>query len=474
MPGSVSKTSVGSTSSSLPQAPVEETGGKKGAAETSQTQKPETPSTSAEQLKGAKQHAADKASDAKLQAQAKLPQETSREQQTKALTEAAKKSGLEESELKKLQGHLGKLDDKAFKQESKFLKQHVLNSPNADRALRTYNSLHDLQSKGKNAERLTNDHIHTLTRGVADPRAKSFTRGQEGVLGQDAAEKAAKALIGMPKKDYEAINKSLKTAGKNEVFGGSAQMEKALILKAAAARSDQLVNPSVKDRLQLWSGKNSSAMQDITKFAKEIHGSQRSTMATESTSIDPYMGNKALQQRWNDSCGPTTAQGIKAELDPIYAKKLHEEFIHSTKRSGDIGKEQKTVLEKHGGVAVKRDAAGGVGTTLDSVLNSEVKKYTGVNYTANYVGNTPAARGAALDSAADKLKKGVDVPIRCGWPPPGGGHFMYLTDVRGSGDNQKFLLTDPWEGKTVWLTRQQLASGNTPFPAGTGALTHTY
>src|SRR5262249_19705390 len=157
---------------------------------------------------------------------------------------------------------------------------------NGDRAIATYNSLHDLQAKGKNSERLTNDHIHTLTRGVADPRS-STSKGQEGVLGQDGAEKAAKALIGMPKGDYDAISKSLKNAGKGkdgtEVFGGSKQMEKALILKAAGARVDQLTHPGVKDRFALWTGKNSSAMNDITQFAKDIRGTQRSTMAQNST-----------------------------------------------------------------------------------------------------------------------------------------------------------------------------------------------
>lgn len=477
--GSVSKTSV-STPKSSPQAdePVSQAGGKKGTKETDQSEKSKaSDQPSPQQMKGAKQYAGGKAEEAKMQAKTKMAQGgTTREDQMKNIADAAKKSGLENPDVKKLQDHLKGMNDKDFKSESGFLNNHVLKSPNADRALKTYNSLQDLKAKGKNSERLTNEHIQVLTRGVADPRS-STSRGTEGVLGQDSAERAAKTLIGMPKKDYETINKTLQQAGKGkdgqEVFGGSSQVEKALILKAAAARQEQLTHPQAKDKYLLWSGKNSRAMDDINQFAKDIRASERGTMVQQSTATDPYMGNKALQQRWNDSCGPTTAQGMKAELDPIYAKKLHEDFIHSTKTGGDIGKEQKTVLEAHGGKAVKRGAAGGAGTYLEDVLNADVKKYTGVNYNFHGTGGTVAKRNQELDKVADKLQKGVDVPVRAGWPG-GGGHFMYLTDVRGKGADQKFLLTDPWEGKTVWLTRQQLASGNTPFPAGTGELTHTY
>jgi hypothetical protein len=410
-----------------------------------------------------------------------------KEMEIQGIAESAKKSGLEESETKKLTDRLHGMDDKKFAAESKFLKENVLNSPNADRALRTYNELGGMQDK--HPARLKDKHIHVLTKGVAEPRTESYklalgkyqvsiptTTGKEGVLGQEGAKKAAEALIGMPRTDYKTIDRLLDQAGKKgkeRVGGSNPDMERALILKAAGAHAEKLTHPSRADRANTLAGTPSSKMFEIAQYAKEIRGEKADKLAQQSTSIDPYWGNSALQQRWNDSCGPTTAQGMKAELDPIYAKKLHGDFIHDTNTKDKIGKEQKKVLEQHGGIAVKRDAAGGAGTYLDEVLNSQVKKYTGVTYAYNGIADTKADREAALDKVADKLKAGVDVPIRGEWSD-GGGHFMYLTDVRGSGADQKFLLTDPWEGKTVWLTREQMASGKTPFPSGEGKFEAAY
>jgi hypothetical protein len=281
----------------------------------------------------------------------------------------------------------------------------------------------------------------------------------------------------MPKGDFDKMSTLLNKAGKGTdgkaVPGADPQMEKALILKAAAARHEQLSNPSIGERLKTWTGKPSTSMAEIQGYAKDIRGMQRGELAQKSTATDPFTGNRALQQKWNDSCGPTTAQGIKADADPVYALKLHKEFIHGTSTKSDIAKEQKAVLEKHGGVAVKRETSGGAGVPGSVLWNDQISKYTGKTYTATPCVDSVAGRNASLDTAAEQLKKGIDVPIRAGWPG-GGGHFMFLTDVRGTGDNQKFLLTDPWKGTTTWITRQQLASGNTNFPAGTGKLSHVY
>lgn len=462
--------------SSTPEVPLtnqteqEPVGGKTGpAAEKSSSTAP----PSEAQVKGAQQHATSKASDAKLQQHAQgLAPGQSREQQTKTLLESAKKSGLSDAEVTKLTTRLKGMDEKTFKAESKFLRDHVSNSPNADRAFKTYVDLKDAQDKS--GKRVTDSHVHILTRGVAEPRTDK-SKGQEGVLGHDGAMKAAKALTNMAKNDYTKVNDLLMKAGKGDDGGiirqSNPQLEKALILKSVGARADEF--GSAKEKLKTVSGKDSTPMGQVSKFADEIRGQEKSKLARETTATDPYSGNHALEQRWNDSCGPTTTQGMKAEADPIYAKQLHREFIHSTSRGSDIGKEQKKWLEGEGGVAVKRESEGGKGIPLSDLLDKKVGKFTGVDYTHHPAGATEAARGAELDIVAKKLKNGQDVPIRAQWPS-GGGHFMFLTDVRGTGDNQKFLLTDPWTGKTEWMTRQELVKPDCQFPADKGVLSHTY
>lgn len=450
----------------------EPAGGKTGPATDKTTS---TTDSSPAQVKGAQQNATSKASDAKLQQHAQgLAPEQSREQQTKTIGESAKKSGLTDAEVTKLTTRLKGMDEKTFKAESKFLRDHVSNSPNADRAFQTYVDLKDAQDKS--SKRVTDSHVHILTRGVAEPRTDK-SKGMEGVLGHDGAMKAAKALTNMSKNDYTKTNDLLMKAGKGEDGGfiqqSNPQLEKALILKAVGARADEF--GSTKEKLKTVGGKESTPMSQVSKFADEIRGNEKSKLARETTAIDPYSGNHALEQRWNDSCGPTTTQGIKAEADPIYAKQLHREFIHSTSRGSDIGKEQKKWLEGEGGVAVKRGGEGGKGIPLSDLLDKKVGKFTGLDYTHHSTGATDASRGAELDNVAKKLKKGQDVPIRAQWPD-GSGHFMFLTDVRGQGNDQKFLITDPWSGTTTWMTKQELSKGNCKFPEplGNGVLSHTY
>lgn len=449
---------------------------------TESTKTSTTPATSSQpaqitqQTEAAKDHAISKVEEMHLKQSVRgLEQKQTKGQQIASIAKEAKKSGLEEAQVEKLKSRLEGLEGAAFRSEASFLKNHVVGSPNADRAFRTYNELKTLQDGDKKG-RLQNEHIRVLTRGVAERRTIR-SRGKEGVLGQEQAVKAGKALIHMRKGDHVRLNKLLNNAGKGAdgktIHGSNPQMEKALILKAVAAREESLSKPSKGEKMRSLAGKPTSHMAEVQKYAGDIRGMQKRELATKSTSIDPYSGNKALQQRWNDSCGPTTAQGIKANYDPVYALKLHKEFIHGTNTGGAIASEQKTVLQAQGGVAVQRGAAGGAGVPGSKLWNATISKYTGVNYSGTGIPDTVQARNAALDDAATKLKKGTDIPIRAGWPG-GGGHFMFLTDVRGSGPNQKFLLTDPWKGTTSWITRQELASGNTNFPAGTGRLTHLY
>ena len=438
----------------------------------------QAPQQTPQQTKGAQQHAVGKTADANLTAQARgiAPQQT-KEQQIRTIAQSAKTLGADPAEIKKLCDRLQGLSDHDFKKEYAFFNANIMPmGSNMDRAVRTYNELKSMQDKSP--DRLTNDHVHALTRGVGENRTTTLT-GAEGVIGQDGAIKAAKALTDMPKADYDAINKALSQAGRGakgaQVPGSSPAMEKALILKAAGARYQDLSNPSKQDQLQIRSGGTSASMATILNYAKDIRGTQRATLVQQSTAIDPYEGQKSLQQRWSTSCGPTTTHAMRAELDPIYARQLHQDFIHGTSTTGAIAKEQKEDLELHGGKAVPRGTRGGDGISLEDNLNGTCTRYTGVKYKYKDVGNTVASRTKALDDAAENLKKGIDVPIRVEWKKSGSGHFMILTDVRSEGPDQLFLLTDPLEGKSVWVTKRHLASGETGFPGGRiGKMTDTY
>lgn len=118
----------------------------------------------------------------------------------------------------------------------------------------------------------------------------------------------------------------------------------------------------------------------------------------------------------------------------------------------------------------------GDGMYLDDALNDHTKPATHVNYTFhNAQDATGAISGAEMNNWADKLRDGQDVPLRVGWTG-GGGHFMTCTDVRGKGDDRRFLISDPWTGVTSWVQEKAIKDGSwtKTFDGGPGALTHLY
>ncbi|MEW6364887.1 MAG: LysM peptidoglycan-binding domain-containing protein [Acidobacteriota bacterium] len=383
--------------------------------------------------------------------------------------------GMNATERQALERHLNGLSGPALQNETQFLRDHVVNSPNADRAARTYLELRDMQSA--NPSRINNDVVHTLTRGVADRRTDAAA-GQEGLMGRQQAIDAATALTRMPQSEYNRVTQMLNGAGQrggSPIPGADAQTERALILESVAARRDQLSNPPVWDRIRNAVGQPSRAMSDIQTYADQIRGTPRNELIQNSTVLDLNgdAAAEALQQRFSHSCAPTTAQIARAEVDPIYARQLHQEAIHSTAMDTAIGREQRASLEEHGGVAVARDAAGGRGVNTALPLNDLAAPYTNRTYTRNELADTPDARQQALDRADALLRRGVDVPVAVAWDG-GGGHAQILTDVRGSGNNREYLLTDPYNGETRWLRHQDIVNGHTNFACGTGRLRATF
>jgi hypothetical protein len=70
-------------------------------------------------------------------------------------------------------------------------------------------------------------------------------------------------------------------------------------------------------------------------------------------------------------------------------------------------------------------------------------------------------RGSHLDAMARRLEHGGDVPIRVSDARGEEGHFMLVSDVRGTGADQRFLVSDPWSGRTAWLPRDAFTTPGT-------------
>lgn len=344
-------------------------------------------------------------------------------------------------------------------EELRFLRDEVMTSPNSSRALDTYRQLVGMQND--HPDRLTDGIIHALTRGVGDRRSYAAT-GVEGLLGNQQAVQAADRLASMPQQEYNQVVGLLNQAGRHDgqpARGADPQTERSLILKALAA---------------------GRSVADISAFADSMRGTERSELVRRSTPLDINWDPRAdaLQQRWTTSCGPTVIQMAHAEADPIYAWQLHQADIHDLQHPEDpIGQEQRGILHAHGGSAVSRvpgSTGHGAGMSLGGVLDSEVGATCHRHYDSHVIPNTEADRRRELRDVEGLLRQGVDVPMRVEWDSDHGGHFMLMTDVRGRGDDARFLVTDPWTGRTGWISAQDIARGHTDFMAGHGRLTTTY
>jgi hypothetical protein len=341
--------------------------------------------------------------------------------------------------------------------------------------------LNDQATRSPN--RVTPDIVHTLTRGVAEPRTQA-SRGAEGILGQDSATRAARTVANMSDADYRALRANLDNAGMRDgsrVRGSDPQAERALILESVAAREQQLTHRSAGDRLRNAAGLPSRAMVDVNQYAGDVRGMRRNELIDQSTVLDLRNDgrNSALQQRFEDTCVPTSAQIARSEADPIYARQLHQEAIHSIASNTSIGREQSRLLQAGGGgTGIARPGPPGAGLT-DPATTTTMNNHVGpaVNRSFNYQfypDSPPTAAGRqarrqALDRIETRLRQGHDVPIGVTWQG-GGGHCMIMTDVRGHGDSRQFMLTDPYTGSTRWMAARDIIRGNNSWPAGRGVM----
>ncbi|HSP06366.1 MAG TPA: hypothetical protein VLR94_04275, partial [Acidobacteriota bacterium] len=253
---------------------------------------------------------------------------------------------------------------------------------------------------------------------------------------------------------------------------------------------DELSNPGLMDRLRNFAGQPGHPMRDILNYAGDIHGMRRNELIDQSSVLDLRVDgrNNALQQRFTDSCVPTSSQMIRAEADPIYARQLHREAIHTlNSQNSPVANQQGQWLTREGGAIDPRTNPQGIGVGLgltgwQNILNNDVGRYTNQTYAPQSIANTPQGRGAAMDDIAARVSRGEDVPFRAQWRnaagQPAGGHALIISDVRGQGNNQRFLVTDPWDGRTSWITRQAFVNGNTTLiqgpPPSRGEISHYF
>jgi len=109
---------------------------------------------------------------------------------------------------------------------------------------------------------------------------------------------------------------------------------------------------------------------------------------------------------------------------------------------------------------------------FSAMAKSELGATTGRNFTdteISYKAKLVAGKTEFKGTIAKHIKpldkalfRGNSVPFGVMWAA-GGGHFMVFTDMRSERKGKKtitsYLVSDPWEGKSGWMTRQDLING---------------
>ena len=278
------------------------------------------------------------------------------------------------------------------------------------------------------------------------PPAKARLPDKKVIIGSAQKERATKLFKLMTVKDrkrYEAVIKNTKS-----------EDERDYVTKALGT---------------------SHSMDEIEAFAKKIEGKDADWLQNNLKLTGSTTGT-GVKQQWSHSCNATTVQAVQAELDPVYALKLHEENkdvsaaddFDANKVNPKLAAEQKEMLETKyaGGVAgsagftgkaVARKGKGGVGRWADDLLNAR-SATTGLKYNTKFLDATYTVDKATKD--LDKaLARGNPVPIVIG---DGGAaataHYVLITQME-EGPPKEYTIHDPWDGITVNRSAEDLVNG---------------
>jgi hypothetical protein len=228
---------------------------------------------------------------------------------------------------------------------------------NLTRAANTDKDLETLQASDPQGQRITDDIRSVLVWAVATPRSLADV-GQAGILGRKQAVEAAKALTGMSPAASDAIREMLgRVAGDSDSASDvDGKTRQAVLLKEVAAQSTALTDEKHATR----------ALEMLRDFAREIRGMSKQQVIASTTVIDidntvaphPHTDPLAqtshadmrtddlgLFQRLTEACGPTDAQMVRAEADPIYAFRLVKDDLDNPDPTRTTAREEAKVLE---------------------------------------------------------------------------------------------------------------------------------
>lgn len=327
-----------------------------------------------------------------------------------------------------LQQHVQTLSDPA-----------ILESPNRDRALGAYSDLRG-QQRAAHGDRLTDTIVTDLTRAVGERRSPA-ANGQEGLMGRDQARQTTQTLRNLPQAQYDQVRGLLDRA--------ESSTERALILESVGSRGKGLGSRDGATRDQ--------SLQELTQFADTIRGRSREELISRASGLPTGMDGHG--QYTGRTCAPAVAQMARAERDPISAWRL------TSRDPADIqalANEQRSL-----GSSVSTDGYTGIlAQTGGSYRALRMVDQQGDQVMVGGKRVPTMTRQQAVGDMARQLEAGVDIPISTRPPGQSGGreHAMLVSDVRGAAGSRQFLVSDPQERQSFWVSEQAFLSDSVLSP----------
>ncbi len=258
-------------------------------------------------------------------------------------------------------------------------------------------------------------------------------RAPGGPLPPAQKHRADAALARLSPADQAHVNKLLDGAG--------SEAERQYVLKALAA---------------------GHGVAELAAFDREIHGKDAAWLNDHLRLVGSSHG-RGIMQQWSYSCGPTTVEAIRGELDPIYALHIRRQNPNfetaddadPTRANPHIAADQKAMLEQGGGNPTSRDdpKRRGAGLVFQTLLNTQTA-HTGQTYGAEVIGEDVPVE-AALNTIDADVRSGLPVPITVGSKTEPFAHAALVTAVE-SGPPRRFTIHDPYFGVTATFSEKEI------------------
>ena len=169
---------------------------------------------------------------------------------------------------------------------------------------------------------------------------------------------------------------------------------------------------------------------------------------------------RSIIQQWQFSCSIAMLQTFLADLSPRYAWEMkHVASYHAISNDPGcvIAQQQKQLLEKYGGVATPRGDVSGTAIGVIQPLADLLTPILGVRFYAQEV-QEPLPN--VFTKVRAQLDRGINTPLLIGLGGSQNRHFILAMRYRKTAAGYEYLIYDPWEGQSDYVSEASMLRGS--------------